>query len=103
MRGRKLSFSVVLTGEERAELERWQRTTTMPAGKVQRARAILLLADGTPLKEVMVLCGMTAKTVRKWGKRFVAERFAGLADRPGRGRKPAFPPGGRPSHREAGV
>jgi len=30
MRGRKMGFRIELAAEERAELERWQRTTTMP-------------------------------------------------------------------------
>ena len=78
MRGRKLSFSVVLSDKERAELERWQRSTSMPAGLATRARAILLLADGVPRKDVVVLCNLAPRIVRKWARRFIAERIAGL-------------------------
>ena len=92
MRGRKMSFRVELSAEERAELERWQRTTLMPTGPVRRARAILLLADGMPLKDVVVRCGMTPKIVRKWARRFIVERLAGLADRKRPGRRPLFSP-----------
>lgn len=92
MRGRKLSFSVVLSGDQRAELEHWLRSSTMPAGLVTRARAIVLLADGMPLKDVVVRCHLAPRIVRKWARRFIAEGIAGLQDRPGRGRKPVFPP-----------
>lgn len=92
MRGRKMSFRVELSSEERAELERWQRATTMPTGPVRRARAILLLADGVPLKDVVVRCGMTPKIVRKWARRFIAERLPGLLDRDRPGRKRVFSP-----------
>ena len=92
MRGRKLSFSIALSDGERAELQRWLRSTTMPSGLVTRARAILLLSDGMPLKDVVVRCDLTPRTVRKWAKRFIAEGLAGLHDRPGRGGKPGFPP-----------
>lgn len=92
MRGRKPSFTIVLSDEARAELERWQRTPTMAAGLVRRGRAVLLLARGVPVKDVMVRCQMTGKTVRKWARRFLAEGVAGLRDLPGRGGKPAFPP-----------
>lgn len=78
--------------EARAELERWQRTPTMPFGLVVRGRAVLLLAGGAPVKEVMVRCQMTGKTVRKWARRFLAEGVGGLRDLPGRGGKPAFSP-----------
>ena len=92
MRGRKLSFSVVLSDEQRAELEHWLRSSTMPAGLVTRARAIVLLADGMALKDVVVRCDLAPRIVRKWARRFIAEGIAGLQDRPGRGRKPVFPP-----------
>ena len=92
MRGRKMSFRVKLSAEERAELDRWQRTTTMPAGLVRRGRAILLLADGFALKDVTERCGLTARIVRKWAHRFIEDRFKGLADRPRPGRKPLFSP-----------
>lgn len=92
MRGRKPSYTVVLSGQERAELERWQRTPTMPSGLVMRGRAVLLLAGGLPVKDVMVRCQMTGKTVRKWARRFVKQRLSGLQDLPGRGGKPAFSP-----------
>lgn len=92
MRGRKLSFQIVLSDDERAALEHWLRSTSLPAGLVTRARAILLLGAGMPLKDVIVRCGLTPRTVRKWAKRFIVERMAGLQDRQGRGRKPVFPP-----------
>ena len=92
MRGRKLSFSIALSDDEREELRRWLRSTTMPAGLVVRARAILLLSEGLPLKDVVVRCDLTPRTVRKWAKRFIEERLAGLHDRPGRRGKPVFPP-----------
>lgn len=92
MRGRKLSFSVMLSEDERAELEHWLRSSTMPAGLATRARTILLLADGMPLKDVVVRCDLAPRIVRKWARRFISERMPGLQDRPGRGRKPVFPP-----------
>ena len=92
MRGRKLSFSIRLSEAERGELEHWLRSTTMPSGLVDRGRAILLLSEAAPLKDVMVLCDLTPKIVRKWARRFVVERLAGLQDRPRSGRKPIFSP-----------
>lgn len=103
MRGRKMSFRIELSEQERAELERWQRTPSMSAGLVRRGRAMLLLADGSPLKDVVSHCGMTALIVRKWARRFVVERLSGLADRPRPGRKPVFPPRSRRLHRQAGL
>ena len=95
MRGRKASLRVVLTPEERSQLEQRLRSTTTSLGLARRCRAILEVADGLPLVEVARLVDLTEKHVRKWVQRFLKERLEGLRDRPGRGRKPVFSPRGR--------
>ena len=66
MRGRKTSLRVVLTPEERSELEQRLRCTTTSLGLARRSRVILGVADGLPLVEVARLVGLTEKHVRKW-------------------------------------
>lgn len=95
MRGRKTSLRIILTAEERTELERRARCTALSAGAVRRARVILGVAERLPLVEVGRRVQMTEKHVRKWVLRFLKDRLAGLCDRPGRGRKPVFSPLGR--------
>ena len=95
MRGRRTSLRVVLTPEERNELERRLRCTTTPSGLARRSRVILGVANGLALVEVARLVGMTEKHVHKWTTRFLKSRLEGLNDRPGRGRKPVFSPRGR--------
>jgi Helix-turn-helix domain len=92
MRGRKTSLRILLTEEERAELERRLRATTTSLGLARRCRAILEVAAGVPLSHVARLVDLTEKHVRKWVQRFLKDRLAGLRDRPGRGRKPVFSP-----------
>jgi hypothetical protein len=92
MRGRKRSFSIELSPTQRADLERWQRSTTVSVGLARRARVLLLLADGRSLTEVANIAGMTARNARKWARRFLALGIEGLHDQPGRGRKPVFSP-----------
>jgi len=94
MRGRKTSLHVVLTPQERDQLEQRLRCTTTSLGLARRCRAILEVADGLPLVEVARLVDLTEKHVRKWVQRFLERRLDGLHDRPGRGRKPAFSPRG---------
>ena len=103
MRGRPMSFCVELTPAERAELERWQRTPSMHAGRVRRARAMLMLADGAPLHEVVKRVGMAPRIVRRWARRFIEERLGGLNDRPRPGRTPVFSPRRRALSDQAGV
>ena len=90
-RGRKTSVAVVLSDEERVALELWQRSTTLRAGLVRRARIILLFVDGLPITEIGKMVGITCRSVYKWLYRFQQERIDGLEDKPGRGRKPFFP------------
>ncbi len=66
MRGRKTALRIDLTPEERTELERRVRCTTLPAGAVRRARIILGVASGLHLIEVARRVGITEMHVRKW-------------------------------------
>jgi hypothetical protein len=92
MRGRKSQLVVTLSSEERRLLQYRLRCTTTPLGLARRCRAILAVADGRSLVGVARQVGLTEKHVRKWVQRFLAQRLAGLNDRPGRGRKPVFSP-----------
>ena len=84
-RGRTTSLTLTLTPEERQTLLAWQRSTTMSAGRARRGRIILLLAEGMPISHIADRVGINRRFVYKWVKRFLHERVAGLADRPGRG------------------
>jgi Helix-turn-helix domain len=101
MRGRKSQLVVTLSTEERLALEHLLRRTTTPQGLSRRGRVILAVADGQSLVGAGRLAGMTEKHVRKWVQRYIDRRLEGLNDRPGRGRKPAFPPlGGDPRRQD---
>ncbi len=94
MRGRKTSLHVILTEDEREQLEQRLRCTTTSLGLARRCRTVLEVADGLPLVQVARLVDLTEKHVRKWVQRFLTDRLDGLHDRPGRGRKPVFSPRG---------
>lgn len=103
MRGRKSALRVVLTLDEHATLLHIVRSTTAQAGIVRRARVILLVSEGAPLSHAGRATAMMEKHVRKWVRRFLDFRVAGLADLPRPGRQPTFPPGDRGSYREVGL
>ena len=94
MRGRKSSLTIQLTPEDRAEIERWQRATTGPAGLARRGRLLLLLARGDTFVQAAGTCGISVRHARKWAERFRAQGLDGLRDKPRPGRKPVFPPRG---------
>jgi transposase len=74
--------AIVLSGEERAELERRVRARTSQQQVVQRAQIVLQAAAGAPNTALAAALGLSRHTVGHWRARFVAERLAGLRDRP---------------------
>ena len=81
-----LNAVVGLPDSDRVELARWLRAPSMPAGLAQRARIVLLAADGVGTNEIVARTGVSKPTVIAWKKRYAAEGIGGLADRkkPGR-------------------
>jgi transposase len=75
-----------ITDEERAELERRVRAKTSTQRQAQRAKVILLAADGVPSRRIAKAVGIHENYVGVWRRRFASERLAGLEDRPRSGR-----------------
>jgi DNA-binding CsgD family transcriptional regulator len=102
-RGRKSPFHIFLAPAERAQLEHWQRSTTIQAGLAKRAQIILLRAEGLALAEIARRLAVGRRIVRKWLRRFINKRIPGLANKAGRGRKPVFSPHGGGASGQAGL
>ena len=81
-----LTVLVELPAEDRAELSRWTRTPSLRAGLAQRARIVLLAADGAGTNEIVTRTGVSKPTVIAWKKRYAAGGIGGLQDRPKPGR-----------------
>ncbi|HXL59330.1 MAG TPA: helix-turn-helix domain-containing protein, partial [Mycobacterium sp.] len=77
---------IVLTDDERAELERWVRRRTSAAGLALRARVVLAAAEGGSNTELAVRLGVNRGTITKWRNRFHEFRCDGLLDEPRPGR-----------------
>jgi transposase len=73
--------SIELTAEEREELSARSRSRSLRASDVQRARLILLLADGVPYRAVAEKLGCSQTTVSLWRARFQENRLEGLYGR----------------------
>lgn len=89
---RKSPFTIVLTLEEKQNLESITRKYTRPYIEVVRAKIILYAAQGLENKEIAERLETPDRIVYKWRKRFFEERMDGLAEMPRRGRPPHFPP-----------
>ena len=89
---RRSPYRIVLTPEERSELERRARRQTATKREVFRAQIVVLAADGLRNAEIAERLGTVRTTVSRWRKRFFEDRSAGLADRPRSGRPRTFSP-----------
>jgi transposase len=81
--------SIVLSEEEKGELEQMTQSRMLPAGDVMRARMMLLLADGLSYVKVQELLDTTAPTISRWKERFLKHRVAGLMEERHPGQKPS--------------
>ena len=80
--------ALVLSPEQREQLESMASSRSLPAGLVSRARIILLSAAGKTNQQIARQMGLSNATVGKWRRRFLEQDVSGLHDelRPGRPR-----------------
>jgi len=80
--------TLVLTEQDREQVEGLASSRSLPAGVVDRARIILLSAGGMTNQQIARQLGMANATVGKWRRRFLRSGVTGLHDelRPGRPR-----------------
>jgi len=87
----KAAEALVVTESQRQVLEALSVSRTAAHREVQRARVLLLAADGVANTLIASRVGVTAMTVRSWRARFTEQgltKFAKVAA--GRGRKPTI-------------
>ncbi len=78
--------AIELSGDERAELERWARRRTSAQGLAVRSRIVMLADEGLNNTEIAQRLGIAVSSVRKWRNRFAEHRLDGLTDEPRPGR-----------------
>ena len=82
---------VVIDDCQRETLRQWARSRSLSARQVERAKVVLLAADGKTDLEIAASLHITNKKAARWRKRFLKVGLPGLekdASRPGR--KPAI-------------
>lgn len=82
----RVAPAVVLSVEQREKLERLSRGRRVAARVVERAKIVLLAADGKQNREIAETCGVTRRTAGLWRHRFVEQGVLGIekdAPRPG--------------------
>jgi DNA-binding CsgD family transcriptional regulator len=78
---------VVIDDSQREVLTQWARSRSLSARQVERAKVVLLAADGKTDLEIAASLHITNKKAARWRKRFLKVGVPGLekdASRPGR-------------------
>lgn len=84
----KVAVPVTLSAEEREELEKLARGRKVAVRVAERARIVLLAAEGRQNQEIAGICGVTRRTVGIWRRRFAERRITGIVkDAPRAGRR----------------
>ena len=89
---RESPYQIVLSDQERDELEARARRYTSSYAQVIRTKIVLMAAEGLRNDQIAARLDTPRQVVSKWRKRFYEQRLAGLDDLPRVGRPPAFPP-----------
>jgi len=81
-----------VTGSQREILQGLARSHVAAHRDVQRARVLLLAADGVANTQIAVTVGVSPASAKAWRERFAEDGLTGFGGvRPGRGRKPSIP------------
>jgi len=78
----KTAVAIDLTDSEWRELESFASRRKTAQGLAQRARIVLLAAEGAENKDISLRVNVAPNTVGKWRRRFAEHRLAGLLDEP---------------------
>src|SRR5262245_31730457 len=92
MNGIPEATPITLTAEERGELEGLARSTKTEHRMRQRARIVLLAADGMASRAIGRAVNCTTGTASKWRVRYAEKRLAGLSETGNRGAEPKYGP-----------
>jgi transposase len=71
-------MALILTADERTELQRRTRSRRIRAEDARRAQVILMLADGESFTMIASAVGCYPAYITRWRDRFETERLAGL-------------------------
>ena len=89
---RSSPFVICLSSAEKLELQRRVGSYTLPYFQVQRAKMVLLAAEGLSNDEIAGRLDTRREVVGRWRKRFVLDRLMGLDEQARPGRPRTFSP-----------
>lgn len=81
---------ILLSEQERTQLQSWARGRSVAAGLATRSRIVLAAADAETNTAIAHRVGVSRPTVTTWRARFAEHRLSGLTDQPRSGRPRTF-------------
>ena len=85
---------LVLSDQDREQLERMARSSSLPHRSVRQAKALIWAADGVPNEEIARRSRVDSDSVRGWRRRFEEKGVDGVGViAKGRGRRSWLPAG----------
>ena len=85
----RIAPKLIVSAEDRKILERWARGRSTPVRLMQRARIVLLAAEGRQNKDIAGIVGVTRQLVGRWRNRYLSHGLSGIeTDSTRSGRKP---------------
>src|SRR5919206_1806774 len=82
MRTGRPKAELILTEEERDQLQQWSKRPKTSQALAQRCRIVLQCAGGKTNQQVAKELRLKPQTIGKWRRRFVGRRLDGLLDEP---------------------
>ena len=79
---------IILTSEERAELEGLARSTKTEHRTRLKAQIVLMAGEGAATRAIGRALGCTTGTASKWRVRYARDRLAGFSEAGNRGAEP---------------
>ena len=84
----RVAVEIVLSPAQRAEVEKLARGRAVAVRVAERARIVLLAAEGKQNQEIAEICEVTRRTVGVWRRRFAEKGISGIVkDAPRSGRR----------------
>jgi hypothetical protein len=77
----RIAPPVIIDRSQQQTLKQWARSRSRAARQIERAKVVLLAAEGKADVEIATSLNISNQKAARWQKRFLQVRFGGLGER----------------------